>query len=59
MKTIRDTFTRTFLKCITDKDAVGYIPGETVTFTIKLYGDGEVISAPFIEYELTCDEDNT
>ena len=59
MKSIKDSFNRTYLKCITDKDAVGYTPGETVTFTIKLYGDGEVISAPFIEYELACDEDKT
>lgn len=57
MKTIKDTFGKTYFKCHTDKDAISYMPGETVVFTISLYGDGEVISAPFIEYELSCDED--
>ena len=57
MKTIKDTFTKTYFKLYTDKDALSYLPGDTVKFTLKLFGDGEQISAPFIEYEIHCDED--
>ncbi|MBR5309428.1 MAG: acetylxylan esterase [Clostridia bacterium] len=57
MKTINDTFEKVYLICDTDKNAIEYTPGETVKFEIKLYGDDELISAPFIEYELCADED--
>lgn len=57
MKTVRDTFKKIYFKVYTDKDAISYNVGETVKFTIKLFGDGELISAPYFQYEIVGDQD--
>ncbi len=55
-KSIADTFTKVYFLGDTDKNPLEYAVGEPMLFTIELYGDGEIISAPFFKYELSADD---
>ena len=40
----------------TDKDAVSYKSGETMTFTVGLFADGEVVSCPKFSWSISGDD---
>jgi len=55
-KSIEDTFSKVYFLGDTDKNPLEYKKDEKMVFEVKLYGDGEVISAPYFKYEITADD---
>ncbi len=55
-KSVEDTFSKIYFLGDTDKNPLEYAVNEKMVFDITLYGDGEVISAPYLKYELTADD---
>lgn len=55
-KSIEDTFSKVYFLGDTDKNPLTYETNETMVFDVTLFGDGEVISAPYLKYEITADD---
>ena len=55
-KSVTDTFSSIYFSGKTSKNPLEYAVGETMNFTVNLYGDGEVISAPYFKYIITADD---
>ncbi len=57
--TIEDDFGKVYFLGDTDKNPLEYEIGEKMVFEVTLYGDGKVISAPYLKYELSADDGKT
>lgn len=56
MKSINNSFEKIYFLGKTNKNPLEYTSGEEMIFTVTLYGDGEVINAPYFRYEVTADD---
>ena len=54
--TINDDFSKIYFLGDTNKNPLEYTAGEKMLFEVTLYGDGNVISAPYFKYTLEADD---